>query len=407
MRIALATVGTTGDVRPFALLARRLVERGHEVTAVTWPVHRTTLTEPGVRVEVAGPHADGARIAAVAEEAATRGPMEQVTILRDFHLADGEEHYRRLRELLPGHDLVVLHGIHGLAHAAVLDLGLRWATAVFDPVLLPTRTAPPPGMPSIGPANPALWWMLDRMLARANGPFDELLVRAGSRQRGLPLFRARSPRLHLVGCSPRLIAVPDDLPAGTSVTGTWVDRTPAGLLAPPLAAFVADGSPPVAITFGSMRAATPDPTLDDAIGRVLAAGRRIVLHGATSVTSPSLLAIGGLVDHRALFARAAAVVHHGGAGTTHTAALAGVPQVVVPHVGDQRYWAGRLARLGVAPDPIPARDLDPARLAASILGTVADPARAAAAAALAGAMAGEDGIGLAIGSLEHATVDPA
>lgn len=119
MRIALATVGTTGDVRPFAILARALADRGHSVTAVSWPIHRAALAQPGVRVEVAGPHADPARIDAVAAEAAARGPMDQVAILRDFHLADGEAHARRLREILPGHDIVLLHGIHALAHAAV------------------------------------------------------------------------------------------------------------------------------------------------------------------------------------------------------------------------------------------------------------------------------------------------
>jgi vancomycin aglycone glucosyltransferase len=43
----------------------------------------------------------------------------------------------------------------------------------------------------------------------------------------------------------------------------------------------------------------------------------------------------------------AAVVHHGGAGTTTTAARAGAPQVVVPQMGDQPYWAGRVADLGI------------------------------------------------------------
>ena len=144
MRLALATVGTSGDVRPFAALARALVARDHQVTAVTWPVHGSAFASPGIRVETAGPHADPDRIAAVAAEATRQGPMQQVATLRDFHLADGEAHYRRLRDLLAGHDLVILHGIHALAHAAVLDVGVRWATAVFDPVLLPTASAPPP-----------------------------------------------------------------------------------------------------------------------------------------------------------------------------------------------------------------------------------------------------------------------
>src|SRR5688500_7111929 len=183
MRIALATVGTTGDIAPFAILARTLVERRHDVTAITWPVHHSAFADSGARIEVAGTHADPARIASVAAEAATRGPMSQVAVLRDFHLADGGVHYRRLRELLAGHDLVLIHGIHALAHAAVLDVGARWASAVFDPVLLPTSTAPPPGMPSLGPLNRVAWSMLDRMLASTGRPLDDLLERAGSAQR--------------------------------------------------------------------------------------------------------------------------------------------------------------------------------------------------------------------------------
>ena len=176
-------------------------------------------------MEVAGPHADPARIAAVSADAARRGPLEQVAVLRDFHLADGESHYRRLLELLPGHDLVLLHGIHALAHAAVLDLRLRWATAVFDPVLLPTASAPPPGMPNRAAGNRLLWGMLDRMLARTGRPLDALLQRApAARRRGLPLFRARSPSPAPGGLLAGDHARPPDLPPRTHVTGAWLDR---------------------------------------------------------------------------------------------------------------------------------------------------------------------------------------
>jgi len=398
MKIALATVGTTGDVRPFALLARDLLRRGHDVTAITWPVHQAALSLPGVRVETAGPHADAARISSVAAEAAGKGPLDQVAVLRDFHLEDGEAHYRRLRELLPGHDLVLLHAIHGLAHAAALDLRLRWATAVFDPVLLPTRTAPPPGMPSLGPGNGLLWGLLDRMLARANGPFDAVLARAGSSQRGLPLFRARSPLLHLVGCSPAIMRVPTDLPKATRVTGAWADRSAHPPLPTELHSWLDDGPPPVVITFGSMGGPAAD-ALDGALQALLDAGRRVVLQGSSSVTSPNL-AIVGPMDHRPLFASSGLVVHHGGSGTTHTAALAGVPQVVVPHVGDQRYWADRLHRLGVSPKPFDVRALGAVRLADAILTTAADPARIAAARGLAERMRDEAGLSAAADALE-------
>ncbi len=400
MRIALATVGTTGDIAPFVVLARRLVARGHEVTAISWPLHRAALSLPGVRVEVAGPHADPGRIAAVAAEAAGRPPLDQVAVLRDFHLADGENHYRRLSALLPGHDLVVVHGIHVLAHAAVLDAGLPFATAAFDPVLLPTRSAPPPGLPPLGPVNGLAWWMLDRVLARTGRPVDAILSRAGSAQRGLPLFRSRSERLHLLACSPSIIRVPPDLPAGTRVTGSWLDDSPVVPLPPEIETFLADGAAPVVVAFGSMAGAS-EAALDDAVRRILEGGRRVVAQGgfAADVSSPSLLRIGP-TDHRALFGRAALVVHHGGSGTTHAVGAAGVPSLVIPHVGDQPYWADRLHRLGVAPEPQPVRGLRAERLADAALAAAGDRSMKARAEQLATELAAEDGLGDAVAALE-------
>ena len=403
MRIALATVGTTGDVAPFAVMARALVARGHEVTAITWPVHRTALAEPGVRAESAGPHADPARIAAVAADAAARGPMEQVAVLRDFHLADGVAHYRRLRELLPGHDLVLLHGIHALAHAAALDLGLRWASVVFDPVLLPTASAPPPGLPNLGPGNRLAWKMIDAALARTGRPLDALLERAGSAQRGLPLFRARSLLLHIIACSPSIIRVPPDLPAGATVPGAWLDRDPAAPLPPVVESFLAEGSAPVAMTFGSM-AGLPDAILHATTERLLEAGRRVVLQGSAGLTSPNLLAV-GQVDHRALFPRSAIVVHHGGAGTSHAAVASGVPSVVVPHIGDQRYWADRLHRIGAAPKPVRLKGLEGSLLAEAILGAAADEPMRRRSQALATRIAGEDGVATSVALLEPSGAD--
>jgi sterol 3beta-glucosyltransferase len=400
MRVALATVGTTGDVAPFILLARRLVARGHEVTAISWPVHRAALSEAGVRVEVAGPHADAARIAAVAADVAGRPPLQQVAVLRDFHLADGENHYRRLHALLPGHDVVVVHGIHVIAHAAVLDADLAFATAVFDPVLLPTRSAPPPGLPQLGPLNRPAWWMLDRILARVGRPVDAILSRAGSAQRGLPLFRARSPRLHLLGCSPAIIRVPPDLPAGTLVTGSWLDDRPVAPLPTDVEAFLAEGAPPIVIGFGSM-AGSSEAALDGAVHAILESGRRLVVQGsiAAGVASPGMIR-SGAVDHRALFPRAALVVHHGGSGTTHAVVAAGVPSLVIPHVGDQPYWADRLRQLGVAPGAQPVRRLRADRLAVAALETAADPGMHQRARALATEVQQERGIDVAVGAIE-------
>lgn len=401
MRIALATVGTRGDVAPFAALASRLVAAGHEVTAITWPVHGRLLDLPGVRLELAGPHADASRIAAVAADVARRGPMEQVASLRDFHLADGAAHYRRLRELLRGHDIVMIHAIHSLAHAAALDSGALWASVTFDPVLLPTASAPPAGLPNLGTANRLLWRLLDAALDRAGRPLDAVLAQAGSGQRRVPLFRARSPRLHVLAASPAIVAVPPDLPATTHVSGAWRETGDPAALPDRLQSFLAHGAPPVVVTFGSM-AGPAEPALAVALSRVLRGGRRVVVQGRTSApASPSLLEVGD-VDHRALFPHAALVVHHGGAGTTHAVVAAGVPSLVVPHVGDQRYWADRLRRLGVAAQPIRVRGMSGEVLGDRILAAAADPSLRRGAVSLAGRLAAEDGVGLTIRLLEAA-----
>jgi UDP:flavonoid glycosyltransferase YjiC (YdhE family) len=350
MRVALATVGTTGDVRPFAALAGTLVATGHEVTAISWELHGAAFEGTGARFEAAGPATSQADISATAERAAAvSSPTRQVAVLRDFHLRDGVTHVRQLRDVLAGHDLAVIHGIHSLAQAAADDIGLPWASAVFDPVLLPTASAPPTGMPNLGPLNPLAWRFLDRMLRPLAAPLHAVLAEAGSQARP-PLFRGRSPLLHLVACSPAIIRVPPDLPATTHVTGAW--PPPAGApLAPELAAFLDAGEPPIAVTFGSMSGQSTSQVDASIVAAARALGRRLVIQGGDSEASDKVITVGE-VDHRRLFPRAAAVVHHGGAGTTHAVVAAGVPSVVVPHVGDQRYWAQRLRLLKVAPPPV-------------------------------------------------------
>ena len=101
--------------------------------------------------------------------------------------------------------------------------------------------------------------------------------------------------------------------------------------------------------FSSVRA--PQDVGRVAIEAIRAQGRRVVLSRGWADLNPiddrDDCFVVGEVNLQALFTRVAAVVHHGGAGTTTTAARAGVPQVVVPQIADQPYWAGRVAALGI------------------------------------------------------------
>jgi UDP:flavonoid glycosyltransferase YjiC (YdhE family) len=77
------------------------------------------------------------------------------------------------------------------------------------------------------------------------------------------------------------------------------------------------------------------------------------------------------VQHTWLFTRARCVVHHGGPGTGAAAILAGVPSVIIPHVGDQPLWAELTRDLGCAGFVIPYKQLTAERLGAAIATTLA------------------------------------
>ena len=93
-------------------------------------------------------------------------------------------------------------------------------------------------------------------------------------------------------------------------------------------------------------------------------------------------------------------MQHGGAGTTHALCAGGVPSVVVPHVGDQRYWADRLRRIGAAPAPLQVDRLDGEALADAVIATADDVKMRGVARRLAAAIEREDGTAQAVRRIE-------
>jgi vancomycin aglycone glucosyltransferase len=142
-------------------------------------------------------------------------------------------------------------------------------------------------------------------------------------------------------------------------TGAWIlpDERP---LPADLEAFLDAGAPPVYVGFGSIPMRASKDIAQAAIEAIRAQGRRVLVARGWAELAliddrEDCFAVGE-VNQQALFGRVAAVVHHGGAGTTTTAARAGAPQVLVPQIGDQPYWAGRVAELGIGAahdDPTP------------------------------------------------------
>ena len=351
---------------------------------------------PGVRVEVAGPHADAGRIAAVAAEAAGRAPLEQVAVLRDFHLADGEDHYRRLRDAAarprPRRRSTASTSSRTPRSSTPACAGRpRCSTRSCCRRAARRRRACPP----LGPLNRLAWWMLDRILARAGRPLDELLVarrQRAARPAALPGSLAAASTSSR--CSPSIIRVPPDLPAGTTRHRRWLDdragrsaarrsSRPSSRMAPP----------PIVIAFGSMAGASEARPRRR---RALASSRRVGGSSSRDRSPRRRRRRACSASERSTIARSSRAPRS--SSTTVAPApptpscAAGVPSVVIPHVGDQPYWADRLHRLGVAPEPQPVRGLQAERLAAAALATAADPAMRQRARALASELEQERGL---------------
>lgn len=169
--------------------------------------------------------------------------------------------------------------------------------------------------------------------------------------------------------------------------------------------FLAAGARPVFIGFGSMAAGQGERLGDIAVRALRRAGLRGILQtGAAGLAADGddVLTVGD-VPHALLFPRVAAVVHHAGAGTSAAGLRAGVPAVPVPVAADQPFWAGRLAALGAADDPVPFRSLTAETLADALGRVVRQQSYSRAAVTAARLMAAEDGAGAVVKAVERAT----
>jgi vancomycin aglycone glucosyltransferase len=220
---------------------------------------------------------------------------------------------------------------------------------------------------------------------------------------GIGDFDRHFTRSTLIAVDPELGPLPPDAGAGVVQTGYWRIEDE-GALPDDVEVFLEAGAKPVFVGFGSMGDPDPKATAREVVAGIRQAGLRGIIARGWAGLDPQncgrdFLVVGHL-PHGRLFPRVAAVVHHGGAGTTWTVARSGVPHVVVPHLLDQHWWARRLEALGVAGSSIARQRLDAGRLAVSLQQALA-PRRRPAIEGLATSLARRDGIRQAVALLEQ------
>ena len=368
----LVTIGSHGDVHPFAGLGAALMRRGHRATLVTNGHFEPMARKLGLDFVEVGTSEEYLRLA--------RNP-ELWTIKGGFKVV-----FSSVANLLPrvydaivpridSETTVVGSSLALSARVAQEHMGFPMATVHLSPSIFRSSIAPPklPGlwMPDWLPlwVKRSMWAMGDKLV------IDPVIAptlnefRAGF---GLPpVSRILNEWWHapdcVIGMFPEWFAPKQaDWPKQTVLTGfPLFDERGHEVLPAELEKFLDDrpDEPPIAFTPGSAMFFGHE-FFDAAVAACRAIGRRGVLltrHAEQIPTSlPKEVIHVPYAPFSELLPRAAALVHHGGIGTTSQGLFAGVPQLIMTLSHDQFDNALRVKRLGCGDAILPGAFRGPA-----------------------------------------------
>ena len=408
MRITILTLGSRGDVQPYLALAAGLQRAGNSVRVASHAIFESSIRDSGVdfalvrfnpRDVVSHPDVQKAKSNILRFMLTVRrivGP-QYLDIFDDFWQASQNS------------EAIIASPTASNAYYCAQALQVPLIIGLLQP-LIPTRAFPNfflPRLPHIGGTfNRVTHHVFDQLLwqnVRSNVN-QWRKVRLGLRPAPFlgPYRMMRADRVpYLIACSPAVIPKPPDWLDWHFVTGYWFLELSSDFRPPPdVESFLQSGSRPVYVGFGSMSEEQPERLIDvvaEALDRtnqrgILASGwgglRRRGLPG-------NILQVDD-VPHQWLFPRMAAIVHHGGAGTTAAALRSGVPSVVVPFGGDQHHWGRILVQMGVSPEVISVDDLTAESLTHAIALAIDDHDLRTRAGSLGGSISKEDGVSRAV-----------
>ena len=408
MKILLSAVGTRGDIQPFIALGQGLQAAGHQVALCTAAGYRAFIEENGV------PYAYMSNeflemMQSQEGQAATEGEVK-LNLYKKFGPIIRralEDEWQAAQTFQP--DTMIFHpkmlGSYHIAEKLQIPI---WHSLPL-PFQTPTRAFPNPifsGVKLGGWFNRFSYQLLDLASAMYAGVTNDFRVNTlGLSPRGRfasALVKADgTPLPTLYAYSSHVSPRPADFPAHVHVTGYWfLDRPADWQLPAELMHFLAAGPPPVYVGFGSMSGTTGAQRARIVIEALQQTGQRGLLAsgwgGLQATELPDTIYQIDAAPHDWLFPQVAAVVHHGGAGTTAAGLRAGKPTVICPFIADQPFWGKVVYERGVGPRPIPQKKLTVKDLTAAIATAVKDQTMQQRAAELGAQIRSEDGVACAV-----------
>ena len=368
MKIVLATFGSRGDVQPMLALSLALKSKGHDVLLAAPPEKAAWAKQLGCPFLPLGSDVT-AFIDDMENAHSLRSAIRFVSFLRNELNAQ----FDLLPKIIAGADLVIGSSLTFALSTLAESMGIAYRYIAFTPQLLPSGYHP---FPAFKHQRFPKWY--NRMTWRIAVILDQFnltrLINNHRRQLGLKLIQDAWRHVmgqHVLVASDSVISkIPPDIVDQTfTQTGYMHLNQPDQHLAE-LDTFLEAGSPPVYAGFGSMPIRDQIRNVSVIVEAVRLSGQRAVIskfwdEPSEFSNSDDIFFI-TKYPHLKLFPHMAAVIHHGGAGTTASSAVSGVPQIIVPHILDQYYWGNQIYQSKLGPSPIWRSQLTAKKLAAAI-----------------------------------------
>ena len=349
MRISLVTYGSRGDVQPVIALAVSLKKAGHDVLVAGPPENAAWVRDYGQRFLPFG-----SPFTAYADQFKNAHGVSAAVHFAKFLLAEVKLQFAQAPAIISNADLVIGASLVFAIPSVAEYMNVPYRFIAFCPQIIPSAQHPYPAvafqrMPAS--LNRFSW----RVTEWADGALMRRPVNHRRKQLGLgPIHSVWNNLLGadvLVASDPVLAPIPSDIKVKATHSG-YLHLDQRGSCDPTLQEFFDAGPSPVFIGFGSMPRKDSLSLLQmfQKVTRSSNCRALIYMRGRsqTRIQSDDCCIIGDVV-HSRVMPYCGAVVHHGGAGTTAAAARAGIPQIIVPHMLDQFYWAHQIARLGLGP----------------------------------------------------------
>ncbi len=410
MKITIFAAGSRGDIQPCVLLGKGLQQAGYQIRLAAPENFAGFIQEYGLDFYPLRGDVQQIMASDTGQEFMENGNLNPMKSIRAIQTMIGpvvmdmtEDAYTACLDA----DALICLGVFSAFGQAITE-ALNIPIIHVEPTpLLWTREFPAPSWPIQRDLGDWHNYISGILMLQVIWQWYRPFIHDFRQRLGLPAYSAatfyrtlRSTPM-LSAYSPSIIPHPEDWPKNVHITGYFFqDAQSDWQPSPNLKTFLAAGDPPVYIGFGSMTGSNPEQFAKLIVKALAKSGQRGLLLTGWGGLQPNLVPDNVFVidsaPHSWLFPRMAAVVHHGGAGTTAEGLRAGVPSVIVPFILDQPFWGARIKALGLGPDPIPHKKLTVDRLADAIKLAVIDPEIKQRTDSVGTAIRAENGIGNAV-----------